>query len=357
MIDKRIGALLRICQEHALDAALIGTAENMRYFTGGYTGEGMILLGRQGRMLLTDSRYTEQAQHQAQGFDVVEYANSSEIYRSLQGCCGAMGARRIYIDALHTTIDTFQSLQALQGLEFVPCGDFAQQIRMIKDDAELACIAQACEITDAAFERVLELSHVGISEKQLANELIYWISKTYGVGCGFDFIIASGINGSMPHAVLSDKPLAVGELVTIDFGVEVQGYRSDMTRTYALGKPCEQLCEIYSIVRKAQSVSQSGLCPGMRGCEAHAIAADIISAAGYGEYFGHGLGHGVGLEIHELPRLAPSSQIVLAENMVVTVEPGIYIPALGGVRIENTCKITENGAQSLFKSTTEMVIL
>ena len=196
-----------------------------------------------------------------------------------------------------------------------------------------------------------------MKEIELCAHLEYFLKKNYGAAPSFDFIVASGDNGSMPHAVTGERKLSAGDMVTLDFGAKIDMYNSDMTRTFAMGKPSPKMRDIYNIVHEAQSAAQERLAPGKACKDIDKIARDIISKHGYGEFFGHGTGHGVGLNIHEEPRLSAQSETILEEGMVVTVEPGIYIPGLGGVRIENTCYITSDGYRSFFDASTDLNII
>ncbi|MEG1501707.1 MAG: M24 family metallopeptidase, partial [Clostridiales bacterium] len=238
-----------------------------------------------------------------------------------------------------------------------PAHNLIEYIRSFKDEDELACLAQAAAIADKAFALLLPEIKPNISEKQLAAKLIYYIYSCGGEELSFPSIIASGTNGAFCHVMPSDKLIADGDLITFDFGAVYRGYHSDMTRTLAVGKVNQKQKEIYSLVLEAQMAALDGLKAGLTGSQGDKLARDIIAAQGYGDNFGHSLGHGVGLEIHEYPNLAPSNNQKLAVNQVVTVEPGIYIPSWGGIRIEDTVIIKENGVEIINEFPKDLLIL
>lgn len=335
-------------------AMLLTNPYNMYYFSG-FSGEGAVLITESEQHILTDSRYTEQAGRQAQGFHVVE-CSSGDFTTALAALSAGIG--RIGFESDHMTCSQMEAIhKQIPQTQFISTEGIGKNIRAVKDRAELDFIKAASKVTDLAFQKALEFTEKGIREYELAAQLEYYMAREHNASKAFDFIVASGMNGSMPHALVSSKDIVQGDFVTLDFGAKKDYYNSDMTRTYAIGVPDPKLNEIYQIVLEAQMAAQDELMPGKRCADIDRTARDIITKAGYGEYFGHGLGHGVGLEIHELPVLNPRSQQILEPNMVVTVEPGIYIPGLGGVRIENTCVITEDSYEALFDSTRELIII
>ena len=226
---------------------------------------------------------------------------------------------------------------------------------MIKTEQELEYLAMAESIGDKAFMKMLDIIKPGMTELEVAAELEYLLKKEGGEGLAFSTIIASGVNSSMPHAIPGDKKLEVGDFITMDFGCKYKGYCADMTRTVVLGKANEKQKEIYNIVLKAQLAALDAIKAGIPGKAVDKVARDIIEEAGYGAYFGHGLGHSVGLFIHEGPRLSMKEETILQPNMTETVEPGIYLPGFGGVRIEDMVVITENGYKNLAQSPKELI--
>jgi Xaa-Pro aminopeptidase len=256
---------------------------------------------------------------------------------------------------------TVAQLQGIKSecdkVKFVPTKSVGIEIRAIKDASELKLLQAAADATQSSLHEAYRIAAIGMKEIELCADLEYYLKRNYGAEPAFDFIIASGKNGSMPHAVTGEKKIQANDMVTLDFGAKINKYNSDMTRTFAMGKPSGKLADIYKIVQEAQSAAQESLAPGKSCRGIDKIARDIISKHGYGEFFGHGTGHGVGLNIHESPRLGVKSEEILEEGMVVTVEPGIYLPGIGGVRIENTCYITANGYKSLFDASTDLNII
>jgi len=238
-----------------------------------------------------------------------------------------------------------------------PLESLVEELQMIKDQAEIEKIKKAVEIADQGFQFLIDFIKPGKSEKEVALELEFFMKRQGGEANAFDFIVASGKRGALPHGVASEKKIEIGDLVTIDFGTVYQGYHSDITRTLAVGEPSASLRDIYELVLTAQQKVIAEIKAGMDCFDADKIARDFIAEAGYKDNFGHGLGHGVGLEIHEAPRLSYTSKDVLKAGMVVTDEPGIYVSGLGGVRIEDDLLITESGCEVLNSATKELVIL
>ena len=253
----------------------------------------------------------------------------------------------------------YVSVKGLQdgcpGVEFAALGGALNRLRIIKNEAELKALRQAEHVGDLAFEEILKIIRPGMTELQVAAELEYSMKKNGAVRTSFETIVASGINSAMPHAIPSEKKIESGDFVTMDFGCMIDGYCSDMTRTIVVGKADEKQKEIYNIVLQAQLAALDAVKAGMKGSEVDKVARDIIYSAGYQECFGHGLGHSVGLFIHEDPRLSPKCHEVLEENMIQTVEPGIYVPGFGGVRIEDMIIVKKDGHENLTHSPKELL--
>jgi Xaa-Pro aminopeptidase len=355
-MQKRIDKLLASIELKGAKAMLLHSPENIRYFSG-FTGEGCVFVSAGTRVVLTDSRYTEQAQNQAPDYTVMELASDkfAPTIAALASDSGlnALGFEDDWMPVIqHKLLST-----VLTGVELIPAGGIGVKIRSIKDAVEIGYLKKACDITDHAFQYALTIAKPGISEIELSVELKYYMAKQFNVQPSFEFIVAAGETGSMPHAIPSSRIIKNGDMVTLDFGAEYLGYKADMTRTFAVGSPSDKMREIYEIVRKAQLMASEALKPGLECKAIDEIARGYIRDCGYGSNFGHGLGHGVGLQIHEQPVLNPKSNTVLEPGMAVTVEPGIYLPGMGGVRIEDTCIITENGWESLFVSDKNLIIL
>jgi len=343
----RIEKLLTALKAENAQGAVLQAPENMRYFSG-YTGEGMVVVGEKIRRILTDSRYTEQATKQAPGFEVIEYTADYPEGKALADTAALMGISCLGYEDAAVTVASFDMMQkALPSVSWIAMADMGMRIRAVKDEGEMAILRKACTMTDEGYEELKRILRPGISELDVVAEIQYFFRKKHHVSMPF-CIVASGVNGSMPHAIASEKLLEEHDAVTVDFGCTYEGYNSDMTRTFALGKLSPKMEEVYNIVLDAQLSALAALKPGLPGKAVDKVARDVIAKAGYGQYFGHGLGHGVGLMVHEAPRLSVKAEMILEPGMVVTVEPGIYLPGIGGVRIEDTCLVTETGCEVLF---------
>ncbi len=342
--------------EQGLEAFLLANTANCRYLSD-FTGtDAYLLLTREANFLLTDSRYSLQAVKEAQGFQVITYQDT--LAEALKVLCARYSLIRLGLEKEVITLGFFEKLQhSIPYVEFVPLPDPLEKYRQVKTEPELYKIRKAAEITDMAFAHILEFVRPGITEKEIALELEFFMRNLGAERNAFDFIVASGERGALPHGTASNKVIQKGEMLTLDIGCVYQGYNSDMTRTIFIGQPDARQKEIYEVVLKAQETALTALKPGMAGADVDAVARDVISQAGYGDFFGHGLGHGVGLEIHEGPRLSPRDHTILEPGMVVTVEPGIYLPGWGGVRIEDLTLITREGCEIISKSSKKMIVV
>ncbi len=352
----RVNKLITQANINNCSGFMLKNSNNIRYFSG-YTGEGLAIISENGCAIITDGRYTEQAQNQAEGFEVVTFEGGKYL-DTIKDTCDRLAIDSMCYEADVITCDEYNAMKAaFTTINLVPTKAVGMTIRKIKDEHEIKIMKQAAGVTDELLEMAYLLSKPDMTELDLSAELLYLTSKKFKAENAFDTIVASGENGSMPHAFPTERAFKKGEMITLDFGAALQGYKSDMTRTYAIGEPSEKMREIYEIVKEAQQLAQDALKPGIPCKDIDAVARNYIKEKGYGEYFAHGLGHGVGLDIHEFPRLSQTSDDILQENMVVTVEPGIYLPGIGGVRIENTCVITKDGSKALFSASTDMVKL
>ncbi|GAC43048.1 Xaa-pro aminopeptidase [Paenibacillus popilliae ATCC 14706] len=305
---------------------------------------------------MTDFRYTTQASDQAKHMQVVEYTSS--MTDTLKQLLSEAGLTRIGFEQEHVTYSTYAAYsEQLQGIELVPVDRRVENLRMIKDAEELAVMREAAQLADKTFSHILGFIKPGVREKDLALEMEFFMRKLGATSSSFDTIVASGERSALPHGVASDRIIRGNEFITFDFGALYNGYCSDLTRTVVLGTPSEKHRDIYHIVLEAQLHALARIRPGMTGREADALARDMIKRHGYGDQFGHSTGHGVGMEVHEMPRLASSSDDVLTPGMTVTVEPGIYLPGFGGVRIEDDIVITDSGIELITQSTKELLIL
>jgi Xaa-Pro aminopeptidase len=352
---ERLGNLRASFQEKNIDGLLITNAYNRRYMTG-FTGTaGVVLVSEQEAVFITDFRYTEQAAKEVAGFEIVKHEGSivEEVARQAE----RMGIKQLGFEQSHVTYATFKKYEEHVRTNLVPVSGVIEKLRLIKNPSEIKILKEAAEIADAAFKHILTFIRPGVTEIEVSNELEFFMRKNGATSSSFDIIVASGYRSALPHGVATDKVIEQGDMVTLDFGAYYKGYISDITRTIAVGEPNPKLREIYEIVLEAQLRGVKELKAGMTGREADALTRDVISGKGYGEYFGHSTGHGIGMEVHEGPTLASKSDFVLEPNMVVTVEPGIYIPGLGGVRIEDDTVITAEGNEVLTHSPKELIIL
>ncbi|MBO8125870.1 MAG: aminopeptidase P family protein [Firmicutes bacterium] len=353
----RLARLREKLAEKGLDGFLAFKIENVFYLSG-FTGDtGAVLITADAAYFFADSRFQLQASQEAEGYEVVPVERS--YFGSIAEFISGRSLKRIGVEANHLTVGGFQSLQEKLGevCTLVPEDQLIEGLRMVKEPGELDILKKAVELTEEAFSRLQPLIVPGVTEEYLRVELLKLMYEQGFTGPSFDFIIASGERGALPHGVASQKEIRRGELVTFDFGGIYKHYCSDMTRTLAIGEVDSELKEIYEVVRQAQQAAEEAAKPGMTGVELDKVARQVIEEAGYGQYFGHGLGHGVGLEVHELPTASPKGEIALEPGMVITIEPGIYIPGRGGVRIENEIVITEEGAQSLNRFPKELLSL
>lgn len=343
MLKNRAERLLPFFENNRLDLLLVTGRGNLRYLTGFSGSEGAALLTREGGWFICDSRYSSQAAREVSGLELVEHSRRVTAVAEL---VRRSGADRVGFEAGQTTVLTHRELSdAIAGVELVGLDTGFDTIRSCKDQDELLLLEKVARLASDSFEAVLPELRPGISEEQFALLLEFEIRSRGAEGRSFDFIVASGERGALPHGRASGKKIQAGELVTVDFGAMLDGYCSDETVTVAVGTISERQQEIYRTVLEAHDRGVAAIRPGASCRAVDGLVRDFIREKGFGDYFGHGLGHGVGLEIHEKPQLSPRSEATLEEGMVVTVEPGIYIPGFGGVRIEDTVVVTADGCR------------
>jgi Xaa-Pro aminopeptidase len=348
----------QLIREAAADAALITARPNVRYLTGLASSNAALLLPADGddALLATDFRYAGAAQRDAPD---LELAIERFIEPALAVAAARRGIARLAFEAHEMTVDRHAELAAAaQGVTTRPFGPMIEALRMVKDPEELEKLQVACELTDAALAAVLPSVKAGDSERSLALRLDYQMALLGAERPAFDTIIASGANGAIPHHVPTDRAFERGDLVTMDFGALYDGYHADMTRTVAIGAVADWQREIYQLVALAQQAGIATLSDGAEAGAVDAAARDVIEAAGHSAHFQHGLGHGVGLEIHEAPMLGYGRTGKLSDRVPVTVEPGVYLPGLGGVRIEDVLVVTAGDrARALTSTTRELLVL
>ncbi|MCR4839275.1 MAG: aminopeptidase P family protein [Eubacterium sp.] len=367
--------LTEMMTDRGLQGILITDAYSLRYYTGFRGGEGVALctvnsarsedaVGEEAgseAILYVDSRYTEAAGQETEkaghGFSVREYNHDAPLFDQLRAQLAAAHAEEVGFEDRSMICSTFSKYHKELGVKLVPLEDALLIPRQIKTEQELELLKKAESIGDLAFSHILKFLKPGITELEVAAELEYSMKKNGAEGLSFDTIVASGLHSSMPHAIPTEKKLEKGDFVTMDFGCIYQGYCSDMTRTVVIGKASEEQRKIHHTVLQAQLKAMEGLRPGMRCRDVDKIARDYIRDAGYGEYFGHGLGHSVGLYIHESPALNTRDETFLVPGMIETIEPGIYVPGFGGVRIEDMGVVAESGYRSFAHSPKELIEL
>ncbi len=338
-LKSRLQKLRQKLAEKEVDAFLISQPEN-RYYLSGFDGsDGFLLITPQNTILATDFRYIEQAKRQAPDYEIFQITNS--IADWFPRLVAELNLKRLGFEAGHITFVLYQQLtdalnKAKSQLKLVSVDGLVESLRAIKEPEEIELITKAVEISDSAFEYIEDIIHIGMSEKEVAWEIEKSMREQGSQTIPFEIIVASGPNSALPHAQPSEHAITSGEPIVIDIGARIGGYGSDLTRTLCLGSHDDAFNKVYDTVLSAQLAAIAAIKEGMTGEEADSLAREIIKEAGYGEAFGHSLGHGVGLAPHELPRLGPNSLEHLVNGMVFTVEPGIYLTGWGGVRIEDT---------------------
>lgn len=358
---KRIERVIQQLGDAKLDGLLLVkheavTKENVRYISGFSGSSAYVIISPRARILLTDDRYTEQASEECPDFEIVRHGTPAT--KELQEVLTRLGIHKLGIEADGVTLGLFDTLkEKLPGIELVPTKEMIEEQRSVKDSREIDLIAKASQIADQGFDHVLKFIRPGVTEKDVALELEFQMRKLGASGLAFEMILVSGKRSSHQHGASSSKKIENGDFVTMDFGCLYEGYRCDMTRTVAVGHVTEKQRDVYGTVKKAQQHGMDSLKAGVKGKDASAGVRKIIEDAGYGDYSGFGLGHGVGLEIHEAPYIRDSGEQVLVAGHVVTVEPGIYIPDWGGVRIEDTVVIEEEGCRALTRSPKDLIVL
>jgi len=357
----RIAILQQRLKRQKLDALLVGQPQNRRYLSG-YTAEdtsiaessGFLLIAfRRPPLLLTDFRYQLQAEQEATGFEVVLYRKG--LLPLLASLLPKLGVRRCGFEGhyfLHATAVKMSERLQRQKVEAVSTSGLVEDLRVVKSAVEIEQIARAVAVNEKVFQTVYEELQPGLTEKEVALRIETLMRQFGAEGASFPSIVAGGPNGAMPHAVPTKRKLQAGEPIIIDMGCIVDGYCSDMTRTVVLGEADEKTVALHRLVRKAQKEAMANIRAGITCRAADGLARRVIHEAGYGERFGHGLGHGVGLAVHEAPSLNRRSRKILRAGMVVTVEPGVYLPGWGGIRLENMVAVQENGCRNLNSDTT-----
>lgn len=355
MHKERISRLRNLMKSKDLDGVLLLGDYNRNYISGFTGDESFLVVGLEKAVFLTDSRYTQQAKEEVKDIEVREY--KGKVEETLNSIIEELGIKKLAFEEDIITYKTYMNYKENFQCEMLPLDGMVENLRLVKDSYEIECIKKAASIADRAFEKILQFIRPGESEKEVAVELEYWLKRYGGEGLSFPSIVASGERSALPHGQPTDKVIKLGDFVTLDFGCIYNGYCSDMTRTIAMGDPTEKMLQVYNTVLKAQEEALKSIKPGVTGADVDKVARDIIKAEGYGDYFGHGLGHGVGREVHEGPRVSPMGTNVLKPGMIITDEPGVYIPNEFGVRIEDLVLVTEDGFETLSKSPKNLIII
>ena len=342
-------------ERSGIDALLVTRLPNVRYLTGFSGSNGQLLAVGDGGVFFTDSRYEDQSAREVP--DLQRQIYPRRLAESIAEACRSHRVGRLGFESAGVSHKTWRDLDGIDGVELVPTEDLVEQLRWVKDRDEIVLIERAQAAADEAFERVTSKLTEGVTEREVAFELEVAMRDAGADAVGFPTIAAFGENASEPHHGPGERRLARGDVVKLDFGAQVDGYHSDMTRTVAFGEPDPKLREIHAIVLEAQEAGAAVVRAGARGGDADEAARAVIRDAGYGENFGHSLGHGIGLEVHEGPTLRHDGEDVLPERAVVTVEPGIYIAGLGGVRIEDMVVVEAEGCRALPSTAKELRIL
>lgn len=357
-MNHRLEKLRAQMKQQGLEALFITRAPNRQYITGFTGSAGVVLVTATQAILVVDTRYTIQAKEQAPDWEVIQFQRHNELIPTLNEACQRAGITQLAFEAEGLTFAEYQYFQrGCQGIEWIPTHRVVESLRVIKDDQELTTLRQAALIADQAFEKILAEVRPGLTERQIAARLEFFLRDLGASSSSFEMIVASGVRSALPHGVASDKVLEKGDLVTFDFGALYQGYVSDVTRTIVLGKPSAKQKEIYEIVLEAQLKGIAAVRPAIPAKEVDLAARNHIEHKGYGPYFGHSTGHGIGLEVHEAPSVTTRSEEMLTPGMVITVEPGIYLPGFGGVRIEDDLLVTDSGAEVLTHCRKDFIVI
>lgn len=345
MNEKRFSRVLSVLKQMDVDAIIIKGMDNIFYLTGFRGSEGSLLVTKGDVLLLTDFRYVTYAAEVTEGITIIE---TREKENPLLSLCSRYGIKRIGFDSYNTIYQVYQRwCETLPDVEFLPIGAELEAIRAQKEPEELLAIRRAIQIATEAFTRVLADIAPGKTEKRLAAELDHTMRVLGADGPSFDTIVASGPRAALPHAQPSEKVLQRGETVIIDFGCHVDGYACDETCTIAIGEVDQALQQIFGAVDAARKAGITAVRAGLPVSELDALVRGCVADHGYGDFFRHGTGHGVGIAVHEAPSITNKTEAVLEENMVITIEPGIYIPNVGGVRMEDMVLVRENGGEVL----------
>ena len=347
--------IYEMMNNNQLDAFFLCNYEDRRYFTKFTGSNGYVFLTHQEKYLITDQRYTEQATNQADNFHVVTHLINP--FETISKTLEKIKPSKIGYDSKQVTDYMLSKLKkSYDKVEWIPIFDVVLEIRSIKDEKELVDIKKAVELADDVMIEISKLIKPGVTEREIANQIEYLLRSVGSEGPSFGTIVAAGERASLPHAIVTDRVVKDGEYVLIDFGARYNGYMSDITRTIAVGKPNDYIQQIYKLVEEAIETTMNQIKPGLTCHEVDKLARDVFVKANVEQYSLRGLGHGVGLQIHEHPRIVLDNSQIIEEGMVFTVEPGLYIPNVGGVRLEDIVVVTSNGCEILTKTPRNLTV-
>jgi len=351
LTQKRVAALRAQLEEQELDGLLVTNLTNVAYLSGFTGSAGALVVTADQTLLVADFRYFTQVEQQAPEWTLVKADPGEKLEDRIADTVAHLDVKRLGFEAQSLTVALHEQFTAKASPEKLsPTKDLVEGLRKVKDDTEIAAIRVAADLADQALAHVLKYVEPGVTERELAAELEYFMKRAGADQPSFPSIVAAGPNSALPHAGITDRPVQPGDLLLFDLGAKRGGFCSDLTRTVCVGEADAWQREIYALVYQAQRIGLEGVRAGAGGIEVDRRVRDFLKAAGYGEHSGHGLGHGVGRDIHEGPRLSPTSEDTLEPGMVVTVEPGLYLPHRGGVRLEDLVVVTTDGCEILSHS-------
>jgi len=357
MYKDRILKLREKMSDKEIDAAFLTNDHNRNYLSGFTSNESYSLITMSKAFFITDSRFIEQAKQQVKDYELMEYSKNKTLAEFMADLIKKNGINKLGFEEDNTSFKEYINYKDKFKCDLVPLEGMVEELRVIKDHDEISIMRKAALIADNAFDHIVKYIKPGMTEVEIGLELEMFMKKSGASGLSFPSIVASGLRSSLPHGEATDKRVLEGEFLTLDYGCVYKSYCSDMTRTLVVGKPTEKMVEIYSIVLEAQERASKAYKPGMLAVDVDKIARDYISKKGYGEFFGHSLGHGVGREVHEAPTIGYRNASALKAGMVVTNEPGIYLPGFGGVRIEDILVVTKDGCEILSKSPKDLICI
>lgn len=353
---QRLEELRRSFSAVRIDALLVTHLSHVRYLTGFSGSSGVCVVTKDRCYFLSDGRYRQQAREEVHHAHVI--IAKSALFPEISNRKLLNGSGRVGVESHYLSVSSLETLKKFfPRTKFVPTQSLVEKIAAVKDKSEIESIKKAVSITDRVFARILEILKPGVSEQDVAAEINYYHKKFGAEADAFEPIVASGARGALPHARASAKKIRNGELVTLDFGCRYNGYHSDLTRTVAVGKPSSKARKIYQVVWDAQQRALDAVTSAMKARALDAVARSYIKKKGFGKYFMHSLGHGLGLEVHEAPRISALSKDILCDGNVITIEPGIYIPDFGGVRIEDDVLVRNGSSEVLNKSPKELIVV